>query len=63
MVSTELLCAPMMGCNLELWRLLQYDTQPDPKEELPSVLLWESSRLVCILKMALEAGGHFNCLG
>ena len=34
-VSAELLCAPMMGCNLELWRTLWYDSQPDPGEELP----------------------------
>ena len=47
-VSTELLCAPMMRHNLELWRLLWYDTQPDPEEELPSALLGESSRLVCL---------------
>ena len=47
-VSAELLCAPMMRCNHELWRLLWYDTQPDPEEELPSALLGESSRLVCL---------------
>ena len=38
-VSIGLLCVPMMRCNLELWRLLWYDTQPDPKEELPSALM------------------------
>jgi hypothetical protein len=48
MFSTELLCALMIRCNLELWRLLWYDTQPNPEEELPSVLLGESLMLVCL---------------
>ena len=47
-VSAELLCAPMMGCNLELWRLLWYDTQPDPEEELPRSAPGESPLLVCL---------------
>ena len=46
-VSAELLCAPMR-CNLELWRLLWYDTQPDPEEELPRSAPEESPMLVCL---------------
>ena len=48
MFFAGLLCTPMMRCNLELWRLSWYDTQPDPEEELPSALLGELSRLVCL---------------
>ena len=47
-VSAGLLCAPMMRCNLELWRLLWYDTQPDPEEELPRSAPGESPMLVCL---------------
>ena len=38
----------MMRCNLELWRLLWYDTQPDPEEELPRSAPGESPMLVCL---------------
>ena len=38
----------MMRCNLELWRLLWYDTQPDPEDELPKSTPRESLMLVCL---------------
>ena len=37
----------MMGCNLELWRLLWYDTQPNP-EEVAKCAPRESPMSVCL---------------
>ena len=48
MFSTGLLCTPMMRCNLELWRLSWYDTQPDLEEEIPRSAPGESPMLVCL---------------